>query len=132
MGSLQGGNCDPAYHVDQGIDRCLCGRARSQLPQFRLSRASALRCGSARPVSTFPPLEDWHGPWVWPVLIGTSIVWSFSFLFAGIIDTMLEAQGWSKGHRRLVYLAVLWAGAIGAWLIMLYTNMPPDGVRIPG
>lgn len=89
---------------------------------------------AARPVLSlfFPPLEDWHGPWVWPVLIGTSIVWSFSFLFAGIINTMLEAQGWSKGHRRLVYLAVLWAGAIGAWLIMLYTNMPPDGVRIPG
>ncbi len=76
----------------------------------------------------FPPLDQWRGPWVWPVLVGVAILWSFSFIPAGILDLRLAARGVSAARRRLAYLAVLWLGALLAWFAMLGVSIPgPDG-----
>lgn len=75
----------------------------------------------------YPPLAQWHGPWVWPVLVGVAILWSPSFLVAGVLGQALEARAWSIGRRRMAYLAVLWLGAVLAWFAVLHANFPPGG-----
>jgi hypothetical protein len=35
-------------------------------------------------LSSFPAFNDWHGDWVWPVLIGVGMFWSIGFILAGI------------------------------------------------
>lgn len=75
----------------------------------------------------YPPMSDWHGPWVWPVLVGVGILWAPSFLAAGMAGQVPQVRGWSAGRRRLLYLAVLWCGAVAAWFVMLATNFPPGG-----
>jgi hypothetical protein len=72
----------------------------------------------------YPPPDSWKGPWVWPVLVGVGLLWSFSFLPGGIINRALGNRGTSRAVRRVVYAGVLWLGALLAWLFMLYTNMP--------
>ncbi len=77
----------------------------------------------------YPPIWEAKGPWLWPVLVGAGILWSFSFLVAGGFDAYLKAKGRASAFRWAVYLAVLWLGAIAAWGFMLHTNAPPDGFR---
>lgn len=72
----------------------------------------------------YPPLESWQGPWVWPVLVGVAILWSVSFLVAGAVDLRLGASGWSGRRRWLVYLGILWLGALASWLVVLGLNWP--------
>lgn len=82
--------------------------------------------GVVSPVLTqvYPPMAMWRGPWVWPVLVGVAILWSLSFLIAGIVDLRLEAADASNRTRWLAYLAVLWLGALASWLIVLGLNWP--------
>lgn len=77
----------------------------------------------------YPPIWEAKGPWLWPVLVGAGILWSVSFLAAGILDAVLTSRGVGGGARRIAYLAVLWVGAVGAWGVMLHLNAPPDGFR---
>jgi hypothetical protein len=75
----------------------------------------------------YPPMAQWHGPWVWPVLVGVTILWAPSFLVAGATSQYLNSRNWTPGRRRLAYAAVLWAGAVIAWLVVLQLNFPPGG-----
>lgn len=75
----------------------------------------------------YPPMADWHGPWVWPVLVGVTILWAPGFLMAGILDHRLAASGWSSRRRSWIYLAVLWLAAVLSWLVILGANFPPGG-----
>jgi hypothetical protein len=75
----------------------------------------------------YPPLSQWHGPWVWPVLVGVTILWAPSFLVAGATNQHLTKRNWPAGRRRLAYAAVLWIGAVLAWLAVLQLNFPPGG-----
>lgn len=75
----------------------------------------------------YPPLSQWHGPWVWPVLVGVTILWAPSFLVAGATNQHLTKRNWPAGRRRLAYAAVVWIGAVLAWLAVLQLNFPPGG-----
>ncbi|WP_421999760.1 hypothetical protein [Reyranella sp.] len=72
----------------------------------------------------YPPLTSWRGDTVWPLIIGAGIIWSLSFLVAGVVDHAIAARGAARGRRTAAYLAVLWAGAVAAWLFLLATNLP--------
>lgn len=93
-----------------------------------LGYVSLVLYGVSAPIITlfFPPLGSWRGPWVWPVLVGVAILWSVSFLIAGIVDLWLQRRDWSSRRRGLAYLGVLWIGAIASWLIVLGLSWPGD------
>lgn len=82
--------------------------------------------GVAFPVVSlfYSPLDQWHGPWVWPVLVAVGIIWPFSFLVAGPIGAALKRRGVGEWPRRLAYLLVLWLGAVLSWLVVLATSFP--------
>jgi hypothetical protein len=63
--------------------------------------------------------NDWHGDWVWPSLISAGMLWSLSFLAAGLLNVRLEKSAWRTRSRQAVYLAMLWLGAGLIWLIIL-------------
>lgn len=67
-------------------------------------------------------LNDWRGDWVWSATIWAGMLWSVSFLAAGILDRQLEGQGISPPWRRGVYLSVLWIGALAIWGLLLLTQ----------
>jgi hypothetical protein len=73
----------------------------------------------------YPPLPRWRPDAVWPLIVGAGIVWSFSFIPAGVIDRALVGRGVARTARNLSYLLVLWVGAVAAWLFLLATNVPP-------
>ena len=73
----------------------------------------------------YPPMPAWRPDTVWPLIVGAGIVWSPSFLPAGALDRALALRGVTAGRRRLAYLAVLWIGAVAAWLFLIATNLPP-------
>jgi len=73
----------------------------------------------------YPPLNTWRPDTVWPLIVGAGIVWSLSFLPAGVLDHALAARGVAAGRRRMAYVVVLWAGAELAWLFLIATNNPP-------
>ena len=70
----------------------------------------------------YPPLDRWDQSIVWPLIVAAGLVWSLSFLPAGMLDASLRARGTRKRWRVLAYLAVLWLGALLAWLLILITN----------
>ncbi|KQT46088.1 hypothetical protein ASG47_14235 [Devosia sp. Leaf420] len=72
----------------------------------------------------YPPLDDWNGPWVWPVLIAVGLIWPFSFLVAGPVGYALKQRGVGDWPRRRTYLVILWIGAVVSWLIVLATSFP--------
>ncbi|RYE33913.1 MAG: hypothetical protein EOP23_06905 [Hyphomicrobiales bacterium] len=94
-----------------------------------LGYSSLILYAVASPLLTlrYPPMEQWHGPWVWPVLVGVTVAWAPSFMVAGALGLLLKRRGITPGWRRLCYLAVLWVGAILAWFVILGVNFPPGG-----
>jgi hypothetical protein len=72
----------------------------------------------------YPPLSAWRPDAVWPLIVGAGIVWSLSFLPAGVIDHALAARGISSARRGISYFLILWIGAVGAWSFMIATNLP--------
>jgi hypothetical protein len=72
----------------------------------------------------FPPLTAWRPDSVWPLIVGAGVVWSLSFLPAGILNHTLASRGVPSGQRRLAYVGILWVGAVVAWLFMIATNLP--------
>ncbi len=73
----------------------------------------------------YPPLSAWRPDTVWPLIFGAGIVWSISFVPAGILDRALSVRGVSPAYRTICYLAVLWVGAVAAWLFLIATTLPP-------
>lgn len=95
-----------------------------------LGYSSFLTYIAASPVLrlVWPPIWQARGPWLWPALVGAGILWSVSFLVAGVVDEFLASRGHSRARRRFAYGAVLWLGAVATWGLML-ANAPPDGFR---
>jgi hypothetical protein len=62
---------------------------------------------------------------VWPLIVAAGLVWSFSFIPAGVIDHALAGRGVARTPRNLSYFVVLWIGAVAAWLFLIATNLPP-------
>ncbi len=58
-------------------------------------------------------------------IVGAGLVWSFSFIPAGVIDHALAGRGVARAQRNLSYFVVLWIGAVAAWLLLIATNLPP-------
>jgi hypothetical protein len=73
----------------------------------------------------YPPLSTWRPDTVWPLIVGAGLVWSFSFIPAGVIDHALAGRGVARTQRRISYVVVLWIGAVAAWLFLIATNLPP-------
>jgi hypothetical protein len=62
---------------------------------------------------------------VWPLIVAAGLVWSFSFIPAGVIDHALAGRGVGRAPRNISYLVVLWVGAVAAWLLLIAINLPP-------
>ena len=76
----------------------------------------------------FPPMETWHGDWVWPVLFYVSILWPFSFLMAGWAHLSLIKFGWSKIVMYTIYICILLIWDLFLWFLML--NWQPENKLI--
>ncbi|RVT91568.1 hypothetical protein EOD42_21605 [Rhodovarius crocodyli] len=87
---------------------------------------SAVLMEAIRPFLTicFPPIGEWRGDWVWPILIAYGLIWPVSFLVAGFLDRIWKRQGRGKWFRRGVYLAVLYAGAVITAYALLPGQLP--------
>lgn len=72
----------------------------------------------------YPPLTTWRPDTVWPLIIGAGILWSLSFVVAGVVDHALAARGAGTTRRRIAYLVVLWLGAVAAWLFFIFSSAP--------
>lgn len=70
-------------------------------------------------------LNAWRGDWVWPATIWAGMLWSASFLVAGVLNLRLETQGLSAPWRGGAYLAVLWVGALAIWGLLLLAQYVP-------
>lgn len=73
----------------------------------------------------FGNLNDWRGDEVWPATIGAGMLWALSFLPAGLVNRRLVVAGAGRGKRWVCYGAILWVGALLAWLLMATTLAIP-------
>jgi hypothetical protein len=73
----------------------------------------------------YPPMSAWRPDAVWPLIVSAGIVWSPSFVVAGVVDRALGVRGVSPARRKLSYAVVLWIGAVAAWLFLIATSLPP-------
>lgn len=64
-------------------------------------------------------LNDWHGDWVWPAMIGVGMAWSVSFLAAGLVNQWLLRTGHTRIIRWPAYAVMLWIWAAGIWAVTL-------------
>ncbi|ARU06528.1 hypothetical protein CCO03_19350 [Comamonas serinivorans] len=69
-----------------------------------------------RPLLGHP--HDWQGDGVWPATLLAGMLWALSFPLAGLVHRRLAASGRPPAWRRLSYLAMLWLGAVVAWLLV--------------
>jgi hypothetical protein len=68
------------------------------------------------------PLDDWHGDWVWPALIGAGMAWAPGFLLAGWLHPR-----WRRPPRwwpPLAYAGVLWLWALLVWGAIVAVQRP--------
>eukprot|EP00913_Durusdinium_trenchii_P008246 g7743.t1 len=77
----------------------------------------------------YPPMSSWRPDTVWPLIVGAGMVWSVSFLAAGVLDRHLLDRGTTSGRRKLCYLLVLWIGAVLAWLFVIATSSPASAAK---
>ena len=49
----------------------------------------------------YPPLSAWRPDTVWPLIVGAGLVWSFSFIPAGVIDHALAGRGVARAQRNI-------------------------------
>ncbi len=73
--------------------------------------------------TSYAPLNDWRGDWVWPAIIIAGMIWSFSFILAGIIWHYLSKFISSKIILRIIYLSILWLSAALIWSILISNNL---------
>lgn len=70
------------------------------------------------------PNSDWSGDWVWSAMIWAGMLWSLSFLVAGWLNLQLVPH-LSALPRAIVYVAVLWLGALAVWSAVLASSYEP-------
>ncbi len=69
---------------------------------------------------SYPNINEWHGDWVWPAMIGAGMFWSLGFIFGGLAWYSLKNKIASKAVLRLIYGFILWTWAcIIFWLIII-------------
>ena len=73
----------------------------------------------------FPPINSWHGDWVWPALIYVSILWAFAFLIAGRTSLLLIKFGWPKSVLYGIYICILLIWDLFLWFMVL-SFLPKD------
>lgn len=71
----------------------------------------------------FPPLDDW-GPNGWPLLLAVGATWPLSFLVAGPAVLEAKRRGWGPRRSRVLYLLILWLGALISWMVWMALNPP--------
>lgn len=74
----------------------------------------------------FGNLNDWDGDWVWGAMVGAGVIWSLSFLAAGLVNRFLQRRGVSEFLRWIVYGGVLWLGAVLVWAVTLTSASQPS------
>ncbi len=67
----------------------------------------------------FPGFNSWTGDWVWPAMIGSGMVWSIGFIFAGLVCHYLIKVSVPKFIRILVYVLILWLWIHIIWYLTL-------------
>ena len=70
----------------------------------------------------YPPLEAWDQTVVWPLIVAAPLLWSPSFVVAGLLNRRLKIGGWRRASRIFVYVALVWFAALGSWWIILSVN----------
>lgn len=70
-------------------------------------------------------LNNWSGDWVRSATIWAGMLWSVSFLAAGVLNLQLEGRGISAPWRLGAYLAALWGAALAIWGLLLVTLYVP-------
>lgn len=65
--------------------------------------------------AAYPYIDDVHGDWVWPAIIGVGLAWSLGFLFAGALNRFLETKSLNSVLRKVIYCAALWLWALALW-----------------
>jgi len=71
---------------------------------------------------SYPDINEWHGDWVWPVIIGIGMAWSLGFAFGGVSWHYLSKTITSISILRIVYVLVLWLWAAFLWFCLLKAN----------
>jgi hypothetical protein len=74
----------------------------------------------------FPPINAWHGDWVWPASIYISILWPFGFLIGGWISSPLAKPGWPKIVLYSTYICILLIWDLFLWFMIL-NLLPKNG-----
>ena len=64
--------------------------------------------------------RDWL--WAWRASISAGMWWSVSFLVAGLVNGQLAKYGVSRAWRIVIYILVLWLGALVVWLALLISG----------
>ena len=73
-------------------------------------------------LGSFPPMDDWHGDWVWPAMILVSILFPLGFIFGGLAWHYLKAKISSKIVLRIIYILILWLWTAFLWYFTLRIN----------
>ncbi len=71
---------------------------------------------------SYPNIDDWHGDWVWPVIIVVGMLWSVGFVLGGISWHYLSKSISSVAILRVIYIIVLWLWAAFLWYCVLKAN----------
>src|SRR4051812_27905239 len=71
----------------------------------------------------FPPMNEWHGDWVWPAMIVVGMFWSVGFLLGGASWHYLTRITSSKLVLSVAYVFVLWIWAAMVWYFFLTRKM---------
>ncbi len=67
----------------------------------------------------FPPFNSWSGDWVWPAMIGSGMLWSTGFVFAGLANHYFSKINPPKFLLILVYALILWVWINAVWYLIL-------------
>jgi len=69
--------------------------------------------------NSFPPFDTWRGDWVWPAMIGSGMLWSAGFIFAGFANHYFSKINPPKFLLVLVYALILWLWINAVWFLIL-------------
>lgn len=72
---------------------------------------------------SYPSINDWHGDWTWPAIIGVGMAWSLGFVFGGMAWHYLYKIIPSLVLLRIIYAFILWGWAAILWAIVIKSNL---------
>jgi hypothetical protein len=70
-----------------------------------------------------PPMNHWHGDWVWPAMIAVGMLWSLGFIFGGAAWYYLAKITSSKLILYAAYIFILWIWAAILWYYVITHKM---------